>query len=113
MRVLFRDKEDSTLFVAEVKDAMYYPDESCLSFVSADNDDIDIYDIPYSLAEPIIRELFEKGSVDLSSYKASLNGQSEEADEAPSPAPISSATQMRGPEVEKKLFRGVFGRKKD
>ena len=74
MRALFKDKNDGTLFVAELSRVVYLPepDGNMLYCITASKDDILIQMSP-NAAENAIKTLFEHDKVDFSDYEAEIN----------------------------------------
>lgn len=69
MRVLLKDS-DNFLFAVEVSYIGYDPEEHILSVQEVGCED-NVWDrsVPKSVADNLVRELFEKGFLDLSMYK--------------------------------------------
>lgn len=70
MRALLRDKEDSTLIAVEVTEAVYDPEDQLLYLRNVDAS-YQVEKIIAVNADAAIREMFDRGTIDLTSYPAS------------------------------------------
>lgn len=70
MRALLKDKEDSTLIAIEVTEAVYDPEEQILYLRNADAS-YQVESIIAVNADTAIRELFDRGAIDLTFYVSS------------------------------------------
>ena len=69
MRALLKDKEDSTLIAIEVTEAIYAPEAHILYLRNADAS-YQVESIIAVNADAAIRELFDRGAIDLTFYPA-------------------------------------------
>lgn len=73
MRALLRDQEDNTLLAIEVTEAYYVPDDQILYMETITGDTYCAGKMIQINADSIVRELYERGAADLTSYSSWLD----------------------------------------
>lgn len=102
MRALFMDQSDQTYFTAEIELVQYDPESRQMIFWGIDDEEIYIPNICSDKAKEIARVLCEVGYIILEQYPAYFNEEPPGDDE-----PAAEA------EKQKKLFGGLFSKKKE